>query len=395
VRVIEISERQVLPDQDAEFVAEIEKIGRGIERRARHAQHVHAGLAGQREQRPHPARAEADEIRRSPEGAAAEDRDAVDGERQARFEGPRQRQRPEAHTAEIDRNAVDPGGDRVEVRRTMGVRPPGGDSRQHHLTGEEARFRLGEHRLAPVAAERDRPGAALDGQARGQAAGRPVEGGAQVGRTAGAHRLKGDRPVGADMVDFRSPARHESERAGPHMAQGARRDHPRPPAPALGRPVEFRPQRAEAEREIGFVAEPDLHRVRREHRAGGEHRHAVEPDLGERRQALEAQADPGGAGEPRPIPDVPIVDRRRRRLRPASGRAQGSGGGPRNHGRDPIGHPVEIARPRAGAGRRQGEPPGTGQVLGRLSIDAPDQGHRATRRSRVSKGTRPFGGVSG
>ena len=136
-RIVEVGEHEVLPDQDAEFVAQIVKFRAFVNQVAGHPHHVEVGSAQQLEQRAAGAirAGEADRVGTGPNCATTEYRHAVDAESKAVPVGATiDLDAPEAGPAEIKPVAADTGTDCVEDRVAMGARPPRLDRRESQST---------------------------------------------------------------------------------------------------------------------------------------------------------------------------------------------------------------------------------------------------------------------
>ncbi len=207
-----------------------------------------------------------------------------------------------------------------------------------------------------------------------------VQGCAHVGRPElqSARRFQDvDRPPGTHGMDRRLPADHVAQQGRAHVPQGVVRDQCGPPArPALAA-GQFGIERAEGDEEFVLSLEIDLDFLSEEHVVRNQDRPAVQPDLGEGREAVEAKHPAAAPGEVRTIPDVLFVQRRRFRLDPAAGRAQRlrrcAG-----HGRT---DPVERVRKLIGSGRR----PRRGAGQSPFRAQGPVTSHPLNRSSRVSK----------
>ena len=116
------------------------------------------------------------------------------------------------------------------------------------------------------------------------------------------------------------PPRHVSQQSRPHEAQRIVLDQPGapacPPLPCLQRLVE----RPESDDEFVVAGQHDVDIVCEEHIVGCQDLRAVQPDLGDRSEALEAQSTRtrARAGDARAIPDVLVVQRLRMLESPAT-----------------------------------------------------------------------------
>ncbi len=162
-RVVHAREHEVLPDQDAQLVAQVVERVLLVGADAGHAQHVHARVADGEDGRPQVVdrRREPDDVERGPQRAPGEDRHAVDVQGQAVALDVVVRGRPGGDLAEADAAGVDdrPGcrtvrsvddePDVVGRRVAVGVRPPALD-RGHAdgAVGGHARRRPGRPRSA-------------------------------------------------------------------------------------------------------------------------------------------------------------------------------------------------------------------------------------------------------
>src|SRR5690606_28163068 len=154
--IVEIGEGKILPDHQAEFVAELEEGWRLIGHGARNPQHVH--LAGPRPLQPGPivffASWKTQDVRVGPDCAAAEHRDTVDNQTEAL-----------TVVAAVDGDAAEPGATQVdralrsfdrygvESRHAVSVRPP-----RFNFGQRECRFQPSvpspvHHRLSTAAAQ--------------------------------------------------------------------------------------------------------------------------------------------------------------------------------------------------------------------------------------------------
>ncbi len=137
--IVEVGEHEVLPHEDAELVAQLVEALILVDRRSRHAQHVHAGVAGELQPGPEGCGASGKrrDVCRRPHGAAAENRFAIEREAETASVGAAiDLDAAEARSAEIDRRGADADADFVQCRRAVRVRPPGGDIRQRQCCGE-------------------------------------------------------------------------------------------------------------------------------------------------------------------------------------------------------------------------------------------------------------------
>ena len=163
-RVVEVGEHEVLPDEQAELVAQVVELGRLVGAGPRQAQHVHPGIADGLEGRAKVGGRgrEPDDVGRGPERATSEDPHAVDVEVQAialEVVGRRRpgRERPEPDPAGLDvdrpRPRPDPQADIVERRFAVRVRPPATDRRDTQGATERESVPLGrdrERRVVPA-----------------------------------------------------------------------------------------------------------------------------------------------------------------------------------------------------------------------------------------------------
>lgn len=131
LRIVEIGQHHLLPDHDAELVAEREEGVVLIGHHAGQADHVHPGLARQ----PQPGlvggapAGQRRDVGIAPAGAAAEHRHAVDEKAEALAIGAAvDLEAPEANAAELDRLAIEQEREIVQRRLAMAVREPGRDA---------------------------------------------------------------------------------------------------------------------------------------------------------------------------------------------------------------------------------------------------------------------------
>ena len=372
VGVVEVGEHQILPDQQTEFVAEFVKHGALVGADTGDADHVRTGL-GETAQiglEARPVARQADHVRRRPYDAAGEDVDPVDAETEVPAIGPAiDLDAAEAGTAERNDFGAEHQIDVVEGGRAVGRREPRGDTGEME-TRERGAVRLerqaggtsGATHLAAV--ERATGGGH---EAHLEMAVDAVPLGAQTGV---GDRARGgvdhqDRTERADHVDRRAPAGHVAEERGAHGAQALIGDEGRAPTRAP-RPHRLQPrgERAEDDRQLPAGREVDLDIVGEEHALALEDLLAVEKDLGEGGEPLEAQDPAAGDGERRAPPPVAIMKGRRRVERPASARRERGGDGAGHKGGYGLEIGAEIHRLRDGARRGRDEGP-TGVDRGR------------------------------
>ncbi len=274
----------------------------------------------------------------------------------------------------------------------MRVRPPQRHRRHAELAGRLARLDrergavrpgrtveldrdAGHRRLAERAqhgTHRQHPGLALDARPQGHRVERDPAPALQ--------RHPPPRPDGGGLR--REPGR-AAEQHRPHEAQTAVGDDSRSPArPRTAWSVEQRAQRAAADRELVRGSQPlgDRHQVPGEHRVAADQQLAVQVDLRDGREAVEAQhellAGLGGPGrEARAEPPVLVVQPAPVAEAPPAGRAQRTRRRAGHARGEPI-EPGERARVRV-CGRRTGRRRPTG--LDRAPLES------AARR-RLSRG---------
>jgi hypothetical protein len=163
----------------------------------------------------------------------------------------------------------------------------------------------------------------------------------------GAHRVEQfDVAPWPHRMHGRAPARHMTKQRGAHRAQRRRHDHARLPAyrPALR--AQPRMHRAEAKVQHVVAGQFHFHLVRGEHVPRGQHLRAVEPDLGQCRQTIEAQQPASVALEMQLVPVVMLMQWRRRSVVPAACGTQGARDGTRHRCRQPVTAIIEFARMR-------------------------------------------------
>ncbi len=318
-------------------------------------------------------------------------------------------ERPEAGPPGIDRQRAAVGANDqahvVELRRAMGVRPPARDARDAQLPGEgravvDRRLQrdtvspgrpvqldvdaVDGHSVETMDTDRDRQHAGVAVEPRPDTEAVDLDGPPPLED----HRA----PRTDDHRPRREPGRAAQER-GPEPAQVPVADEAGAPAGAgLARLGEPRSECQAADRQLVRPADPigEVQLERREHRLARRDQRAVQPHLGEARDALEPEDDPltvdgRGRVESRPEPPVSTVEvRGRGQVRVAIGACDRA----RHRRRDPI----EVGSVRRGRSRgraRRDLPAGheRGRIEGRAD-DGNRGGHDGHGVSRWPVGAR-------
>jgi hypothetical protein len=258
--IVEIGEHEVLPDQQAELVAELEEIRRLVGHGAADADHVHAGLGGQPQERLviRPRAGQSDDIGRGPHRATAEHPLAIDQKREIVAIGAAiSLDGAEAGAPDRMLDAVDDHGIVVEIRRAMRVRPPGLDVLNLQNGGIVLLADLLERLFDAAAAKRQlrRIGVGMQRYAEpARAIGLEHRADRDIVERHDIATHQRDRPPGTDGMDLGAPAGHMAEQRGADILQPLRRDHLRPPA---GARAGFGNARASARKHSASSSPPD------------------------------------------------------------------------------------------------------------------------------------------
>src|SRR6185312_2377588 len=299
-------EHQVLPQQDAAFVQRVVEGLVLVDHGAADAQHVHAGSAYLGDGLAQGIRrgGQLDDIQRRPAGAATEHVDAIDAQREIPL-GAFDLEGAETGAAEIDGDvfsaALHLDRDPVTGRLAMRVRPPELRPRHLHAAPPAASIPL-QFRARPLVA-------ALDDKACGTGAIAQFERQlhdavfafdptAQI-RLADSQRALLDpyRPPRPGRRTGRRPAWRAPEQAGTEPAQLRVRQHGYAPARPWSLLRQLRGEGGATNQQIMRLAvEFERQFVRHEHVVAVQQVHAVEPDIGQRGQAIETEHDGSGGG---------------------------------------------------------------------------------------------------
>ena len=224
-RIIEIGQHHILPDHQPEFVAEREELGALIGHGSADADHIHAGPGRRLQERliGRPVARQVDDVGARPDGAAAEDRFAVDAQGKipavrAAIDG----DPAKTGAAERMRPTVDRQRHRMQDGGSVACRPPGVDSGQTKIDPPDAvgvahrcgrAARAVQHHLACQIrcdeGQRQMTGAGLIEIARQ----------VKIVHCRAVLPQQADGAPGSDGHDIRAPARHEAECGGAQKPQ--------------------------------------------------------------------------------------------------------------------------------------------------------------------------------
>ena len=421
-RVVHARVHEVLPDQDAQLVAQVVERVLLVGTDARDPQHVHACVTDGEDGRPQlvDRRRESDDVQRRPQRPTDEDRHPVDVQGQSIPIDVVVLVRPGGDLAEADAagvddrpwlvrpvRSVDDEPDAVGRRVAVGVRPPPFDRGQSNDTvGSHPVVVLGDpQRLADRAG---RPGDLDVDRARGcRSAGATQTGmdGQDTVITIEAwpkRQVVDDDPApplqpdGPPRTDGRRPGREARDPTQQHRAEPAQvvvRDQAGPPAGSrLPLDGQLGCERTTADDEFIRATQPrpDVHGVGREHRLACQQGLAVQEDLGQRGDPAEAQDDVltghcrfGLEADPEP-PVLPVeVSRVASRLAQRAGRCA-------RHARGQPLEAVQARRSRVGIGGGERSLPTSIDRDADVRVDArPGRGHggahdASVRRRRVT-----------
>jgi hypothetical protein len=142
-------------------------------------------------------------------------------------------------------------------------------------------------------------------------------------------------------------------------------------------------ERSEGDQQVDFAGQSDVDLVGDEHVVADQHADAVQPHLGEGREAGEAQGAIAVGDEARAVPDVAVMQGRRLVVVPFPSAAQRFGGRAWHDGRHPVESRWQQCRIAGGIGCRDGQLPPIDERC-RMTAGDGDDAHQPNLAPRIS-----------